>query len=301
MMCACLTACAAASFPILAQQDRATFTLRGPGNAGAPVQVLKDGSMVPLGTTDANGALLVDPSLLFGKPRMDAVIQQCPGQATSVNLVPSGAPVPAEQQECPQGCKCKRREGAFLWGDDARLYLDKHFFQSPVGIGAILLGAGATAGFVAAGGDSSNGSGNNPGTNNPGGGTGGGGNTPPPTATAPNSFNGTYNGTAAATSNACGFLNSTPIRAVLNVNGSGAGTWVNTHLTQNQVYNFDVTVNITANQGAFNSTSTSNPWGYVVIDNVTFSGSTATGTQTFRDPSRGNCETRYNLNLTKQQ
>jgi hypothetical protein len=274
--------------------------LKGAGAAGAAVQVLKDGSMVPLGTTDANGALLVDPSLLFGKPRMDAVIQQCPGQATSVNLLPSGAPVPVDQQECPQGCKCSRRGGAFLWGDDARLYLDKHFFQSPVGIGAILLGAGATAGFVAAGGESSDGASNNPGSGNPGGGTGGGGTTPPPTGTAPNSFNGTYTGTASVTTNGCGFLTSTPIRGVLNVNSSGGGTWIKTHLSQNQVFNFEVNLNVTGNQGSFTSTSTSNPYGYVVTDTVTITGTTATVTQLFTNCRSGGGETRYTMTLTKQ-
>jgi hypothetical protein len=299
MMCACLTACAAASFPILARQDGATITLRGPGHAGAPVQVLKDGSMVPLGTTDANGALPFDPSLLFGKPRMDAVIQQCPGQPTAVNLFPSGTTLPADQQQCAPGCKCRRRGGFFLWGDDTTLNLSPNFFSTPVGLG-VIGGSAATVGLLAAGGGSSNGAGNNPGTGNPGGGTGGGGTAPPPTATTPNSFNGTYTGTATATANGCGFLTSTPIRGVLNVTSSGGGTWVKTHLTQNQVFNFEVNLSVTGNQGSFTSTSTSNPFGYVVTDAMTVTGTTATVTQTFRDPSRGNCETRYSMTLTRQ-
>lgn len=118
----------------------------------------------------------------------------------------------------------------------------------------------------------------------------------PPAPPAPDSFNGTTTGELTVTENACGFPQSAGFSARLNVNSAGNGTLEFTYLApgQQQLYVFNsVSVRMNGDQGSFEAETTSAQFGYRLIIQGIFSGSTLTGRISFFDPRRNNCHVGY--------
>lgn len=99
------------------------LTLSGPANLIGNVLVSvgkADGSLTPLGHTDASGAMAYDVSILMGKPKVDVVIIQCQSQTPqlSVQLWSAGA---GQNVAAPNGCSKNRKNGYADWGGAIRI------------------------------------------------------------------------------------------------------------------------------------------------------------------------------------
>jgi hypothetical protein len=211
--------------PLAAQSDlTGVLRLRGEGSADARVDLFKDGALQPVGTADAGGVVTFDTSLLSGKPKINVRIEQCPAAATHITLFPGGTATPAQENECGADCKCRRRGGAFIWGNNATIGLGGGFsVNSPLGYTVIGAGAVATALVLNGDGSSTAGIGGNTGGGSTGGGTSGGGSTGGGTS-GPSfgSVLGTFNLSATVQSRGnCGFNN---FVARLNLSGTENAT-----------------------------------------------------------------------------
>jgi hypothetical protein len=157
----------------LAAQDRPTLTFGGGATTG--VQRWDGTKFVDVGTTDVAGKLLYNPAVLGGKPLINLRFDQCLARNQNViNLFPATVPgSQAEENKCPQGCTCNRKDGGFIWGNSASIPTpfgpavagpQSFFFDNPWSYAVV--GGGAAAGIIIAtsGGSSTNNGGSSGGT-----------------------------------------------------------------------------------------------------------------------------------------
>jgi hypothetical protein len=121
--------------------------LRMPVRRAMVSVALPDDTLKELGQTDAKGTLAYNPSVLTGKPDVDAEVIRCPNQSTQVfvNIFPSGV----LGGPPPDGCTKDRVSGIGAWGSGLTVALPfavdatatpdtgRSFFTTPAGLGTI--------------------------------------------------------------------------------------------------------------------------------------------------------------------